>query len=375
MANVQTGKLRGVEPTIFTGNRKLAQVFKQQFDMYRYMNDNHEIMTIPYYRTMQALSLIKGPMVDDWVNDQVLILSNKVNRAANPIARADEVLWTEFNTDFDSAFSDTTKKQSAQGDIAKLKINDNRDLDAYTARFKQLARTAGFAETALATARIYAKGLPPKLLDAILHRDTHPETLEQWINDARTEAQKFANRQAWKSQVPHFQNFMQHTPRNGGHKKYVHPNDRTVPMDVDRDVVTYVRRAVTQEDKQRFQREGRCFHCDKQGHMARDCPAKKHQRSPSGYRQSPSSFGQPRFGTNPKKPAKQNFRKFNKPKGRFQYTPQIRTARIEEVEEPNDQQEEEEEDNVPSLAARTARLSEDQREQWVEEMTAMGINF
>jgi hypothetical protein len=59
----------------------------------------------------------------------------------------------------------------------------------------------------------------------------------------------------------------------------------------------------------------------------------------------------------------QGFRKSNKP---FKYTPQIRVAQIEE-EEP--------EEDVPSLAICTARLSEDQREQWLTEMRDMGINF
>jgi hypothetical protein len=54
------------------------------------------------------------------------------------------------------------------------------------------------------------------------------------------------------------------------------------------------------------------------------------------------------------------------------YNPRIRTATIEEVGE---EQYEEHEDEVISLAAQTARLSEGQREQWVEEMNTMGINF
>ena len=31
-------------------------------------------MVVPYYRAMYALSLMRGPNVDDWVNDQVLKL-------------------------------------------------------------------------------------------------------------------------------------------------------------------------------------------------------------------------------------------------------------------------------------------------------------
>ena len=47
------------------------------------MNDNHEIMMTPYYHVMQALSLIKGPAVDDWVGDRMRDLVDKVTRANN----------------------------------------------------------------------------------------------------------------------------------------------------------------------------------------------------------------------------------------------------------------------------------------------------
>src|SRR5882757_6429027 len=63
--------------------------------------------------------------------------------------------------------------------------------------------------------------------------------------------------------------------RNGYQRR--HPNDETVPMDVDTPVFTMVRRAHSEADKARFKREGRCFSCDKQGHMAKDCPDRKKQ--------------------------------------------------------------------------------------------------
>jgi hypothetical protein len=40
-----------------------------------------------------------------------------------------------------------------------------------------------------------------------------------------------------------------------------------------------------------------------------------------------------------------------------------------------DRENEDEDSDVASLAARTARLSENQHEQWVQEMNDMGIHF
>jgi hypothetical protein len=52
---------------------------------------------------------------------------------------------------------------------------------------------------------------------------------------------------------------------------------------------------------------------------------------------------------------------------------------IEEVEEGEDNEVSDaptsRDGKVPDLAACTAQLSEDQREQWIEEMNIMGINF
>jgi len=46
--------------------------------MYYGLNANHEVMRSPYLRTMLALTLIKGPLVDDWASDQVQALKEKV---------------------------------------------------------------------------------------------------------------------------------------------------------------------------------------------------------------------------------------------------------------------------------------------------------
>ena len=59
-------------------------------------------------------------------------------------------------------------------------------------------------------------------------------------------------------------------------------------------------------------------------------------------------------------------------KNQFSYKPQIRTAYIEDAEE---QENEDEQEYIKSLAARTTKLLDNQREQWVKEMHNMGINF
>jgi hypothetical protein len=64
------------------------------------------------------------------------------------------------------------------------------DLDTYIARFKHLARDAGYDLTALGTADLFALGLRQKLFDASMYQDTQPETFDEWVTAAKAEQTK-----------------------------------------------------------------------------------------------------------------------------------------------------------------------------------------
>ena len=373
------GHLRGEPPDTFRGGRDQdqAETFKRQFDLYHALNDEHEIMQTAYLRTVLCLSLIKGPLVNNWVADQLGILNNKVKCTQNPIAKDNEDLWNEFQTAFDTAFTDTTQQQKAQSAILFLRMK-GEDLEGYIVTFKHLARKAGYELDAKGTTRLFALGLKRKLMDAVMHRNTQPETMNEWIDAATREQRKYYNRQAYTHPDHIRYEWTTQSHRRNGHRR--HPNNETVPMDVDPPVFTQVRRAYTEEDKARFKLEGRCFNCDKQGHMARKCPSKKKQPFKPSQRSAPNSWaprsGPSPFGTKPHFKKKsygpnKGYRKSNK-----QRPTRIRSATIEEIEEEegSDDMDIDQED-VPSLAVRTARLSEGQREQWLSEMRDMGINF
>jgi len=75
---VNTGQLQDPSPNIFTRDCHTSELFKQQFWMYCGLNSNHKVMWSPYLRTMLALTLIKGPLVDDWASNQVQAVKEKV---------------------------------------------------------------------------------------------------------------------------------------------------------------------------------------------------------------------------------------------------------------------------------------------------------
>jgi len=125
--------------------------------MYHGLNSNHEVMQSPYLRTMLALTLIKGPLVDDWASNQVQALEEKVNRPINPISQDQEVLWTNFVTAFNSNYTDVTKKQQALGALYQLRMQKDH-FDNYVATFKHYAKQAEF-DLSLHTQQLYNSSL------------------------------------------------------------------------------------------------------------------------------------------------------------------------------------------------------------------------
>ena len=73
------------------------------------INENHEVMQTPYLRALFCLTLIKGPKINDWRQDQVKALCKKVTCTNNPIGHDNPVLWTNFETTFTTAFTDTAR--------------------------------------------------------------------------------------------------------------------------------------------------------------------------------------------------------------------------------------------------------------------------
>lgn len=64
------GGMHGVPPTIFDGTRSCADDFWGQFRRFKMVNRTHEAMKVPYDRVLTALTYIRGPLINDWVDQQ-----------------------------------------------------------------------------------------------------------------------------------------------------------------------------------------------------------------------------------------------------------------------------------------------------------------
>jgi hypothetical protein len=78
------GKLSGKEPTVFTGDRKDAEAFILEWQIYQMLNYDAEVMRQPFTRATLFLSFIKGPAVHEWNMLQVNWLMTRARTRALP---------------------------------------------------------------------------------------------------------------------------------------------------------------------------------------------------------------------------------------------------------------------------------------------------
>jgi len=120
--------------------------------------------------------------------------------------------------------------------------------------------------------------------------------------------------------------------------------------------------------------------------MACQCPKKKyqysklHQTKQKSFPNQFKCFDYLKFNRSkydyPKSDHNQGFQKSNKQLLKFSYFPQGCVTSIKEVEEEGDENEEYQESyEPPSLAACTAQLSDDQKEEWLQELDSLDIHF
>jgi Retrotransposon gag protein len=174
--------LQGTAPTIFMGECSLSDTFMRDFKIYKIMNPLADMMKQPYAQVATALSLIQGPKVDDWVNEQLNDLEVKIRT----MPYSNEMLWTEFEDMFTATFTDTAKKEDAYQKLKHLQMKDEL-VDDYITTFNSLATKAGWELNNAGTIDAFHSGLRPGTLNAIINRDTWPMTMMQWQQVARDE--------------------------------------------------------------------------------------------------------------------------------------------------------------------------------------------
>ena len=239
------------------------------------VDHTHDSMTKAYDRVLTALTYIRGPMVNDWVNTQENNLITRTDTTKpNHVLEDDEVLWAEFEMAFHDAWMDTSKKQNAYDQLMKLTMA-GWDIDTYIATFERLALAASWALDAKGTIVCFREGLSKGIHSKALDRDKIPRTMDEWKAAACTEvarAKEKYNAGLTNTQRRNQQNWHYNTtqPQHCAPTQ-TNPNPNIVPMDVDATTTTNFKK-LTPEERTQLAKEGRCFRCRLQGHVARNCP-------------------------------------------------------------------------------------------------------
>ena len=109
-----------------------------------------------YVNIPTTFSPILSDSPDFWLG-----LTDRANRNNNPIPRNNGTHWTELETAFDAAFTDTAKQQNAHAALQQLTMRGD-ELDSYISTFKHLASRAGYALAEAGTVHLFVLGLKSK---------------------------------------------------------------------------------------------------------------------------------------------------------------------------------------------------------------------
>ena len=146
-------------------------------------------MNVPLDHIGIAASYIHRKNVDNWVE----YMMNKIDMAlAQGVLPEQEDLWDMFVRDFRLAFTDTTKKQTANKDLLNISMKPG-ELDQYISVFEHLHALAGWGANEPGTIMLFKKGLTNGLHCAVLEKtNPHPTMLRSWFEATRCQYELWA---------------------------------------------------------------------------------------------------------------------------------------------------------------------------------------
>jgi hypothetical protein len=246
------------------------------------MNAQVEIMINQISRCTYFLSLMKGPNVKGFTQITHQWLDNIEEDNLAP--------WKELEKNFQKQFIDYAEHERVHDKLKKLYICDG-NVNEYMANFADLALQASLDPDDLANLQMFAQGLLPKLTNACINNES-PEMFSMWIRAAQRQQKNWIHKQAiaWshKSRLgpPRQQ---QNQEQAQGHQFFwnkggnsnnqgnwgqapPHCLPQRNPNAIDVDIVW---KAMKEAEKEQHCKEGQCYECSKQGHIAHSCPLRK----------------------------------------------------------------------------------------------------
>ena len=256
-----------------------------EFNLYCLTNFDAEQLINPLKRTTLLLGFIKGPNVKDWVKDWTMWTVNKYTTGQPSV---DEHYWNMIMNAFQYTFQDTGARERAEDQLRKLAFAPNA-VDIFITQFKSLAHEATYHLDDKPTISLFTSKLPYKMVDHI-YKVVRPGTFAQWaeaVQPYHTDNTAVNNLRGLYEDTPkkNFQQKKGFSPqqlaRILGVKLPSDPDamdtraDRTCSFNRNKGSKGRVTTTTPAKDTDKQRKEGCCFHCNKQGHISRNCLKKK----------------------------------------------------------------------------------------------------
>ena len=103
----------------------------------------------------------------------------------------DERLWGIFQSEFETAFTNTTKVQDAEAALEHIRIQQGENIDQYIARFEDLMERAQWGDRDCGTINTFQRGLHEAMQKAIFLKDPILTTFTQWKEAACNKASRY----------------------------------------------------------------------------------------------------------------------------------------------------------------------------------------
>ena len=206
------GRLEGIPPTTFDGDRSRTIDFLTEFKSFMLMNDDARIAKNPIKRCSYFLSLVKGPNVKGWSKRQLDWL-DKVREDPSELPWRMSA-WQVLEREFRNAFVDYAEHERAQDQIRRLRMKDG-NVDQYIAEFQEFADRGNLDTDEPSNLRLFARGLPTGLAETCIDL-MRPQNFEQWTHTAQENQRAWLQKQALKKDysVPQASN-RQGNPQKG----------------------------------------------------------------------------------------------------------------------------------------------------------------